>query len=187
MKGDIDGLKVGVQTGQIPGQEVPAEGNVATQIADLRARIDVLEARITDLMASGGAAKPGAGTPASANADPESLKKAYSRKHFKEVAQDAPSVIKKLKGKDRNEVLMIYGESLSKLNRHKEAALQFNEIVESKPEDKVLAQAKLRVADSLRAMGDKETSRLFYEEIAAKFPGTAEAEKAQKALKSKKK
>ena len=95
-------------------------------------------------------------------------------------------MLKKAKGREREQALMMYGESLMRLQRPKEAALQFNELVELKPGDKQLAVAKLRLGDAFKSMGDKDTSQLFYEEVATKYAGTPEGDKAKKALKSKK-
>lgn len=186
IRGDIDSLKVGVTMGQLPGQEAP-EGSVAAQLAEVRMRLDSLESRVSEIATSGGSKKKDGKDSGSVNADADSLNKAYERKHYKEVVQDAPAVLRKLKGKDKEQVLTIYGESLIKVGRHKDAALQFNEILEGKPNDKMAAYAKLKVADCFKAMGDKETSRLFYEEIVTKYPDSPEAEKAKKSLGSKKK
>lgn len=192
MKGDIDALKVGVQTGQMPGQEAPQEGSVAAQLAEIKSRLDAVEAQQKELLQSiekgstshkKSADKKAQGSSA---ADFDSLKTAFDRKHFKEVVEDAPNVLKKAKGREREQALMMYGESLMKLQRPKEAALQFNELVELKPSEKQLALAKLRLGDAFKAMGDKDTSKLFYEEVATKYAGTAEGEKAKKALKAKK-
>jgi TolA-binding protein len=157
MKGDIDALRVGVQTGQMPGQE----GSQDTKSTDKKESL-------------------------SGNADAASVQAAFERKHFKEVVEDAPSALKKAKGKDREQVLMAYGESLMRLNRPKEAALQFNEVVELKPTERNMAIAKLRLGDAFKSMGDKDTSKLFYEEVASKYGNTPEGEKAKKALKAKK-
>ena len=187
IKGDIDSLKVGVTMGQLPGQETPPEGSVAAQLNEIRARLDGLETRVSEIAASGGSKKGDRKDSASVNADGDSLNKAFERKHFKEVVQDAPSVLKKLKGKDKEQVLTIYGESLIRVGKHKEAALQFNEILEGKPNDKVAANAKLKVAECFKAMGDRDTSKLFYEEIISKYPDSPEAAKAKKALGGKRK
>jgi TolA-binding protein len=192
MKGDIDALKVGVQTGQMPGQEAPQEGSIAAQLTEIKSRLEAVESQQKELLQSLEKGSPSAKKTAdkkpqgSKSADFESLKTAYDRKHFKEVAEDAPNVLKKAKGREREQTLMMYGESLMKLQRPKEAALQFNELVELKPGEKQLAVAKLRLGDAFKAMGDKDTSQLFYEEVATKYAGTAEGEKAKKALKAKK-
>jgi tetratricopeptide (TPR) repeat protein len=192
VRGDIDALKVGVTTGQMPGQEVPPEGTVATQLGDIRARLDALEAKVAELAVSGVSSSRKSdkgdkkGDQSSVNADPDSLEKAFERKKYKEVAQDAPVVLKKVKGKDKEKILTMYGDSLAKINRHKEAALQYNEILEMKPSEKVAASTTLKLAESFKAMGDKETSKLFYEDLVTKYPDSSEAQKAKKALGHKK-
>lgn len=190
MKGDIDALRIGVQTGQMPGQETPQEGSIGSQLAELRSRLDAIEAQQQEIVASlernQTGSKKNAKSKGSGIADAESLKTAFDRKKYREVVEDAPGVLKKAKGREREQVLMLYGESLMKLQRPKEAALQFNELVELKPNDKQAASAKLRLGDAFKAMGDKDTSQLFYEEVATKYAGTPEADKARKALKSKK-
>ena len=183
MKGDIDTLRVGVTMGQLPGQETPAEGSVMARLAEVQARLDAMDARITDIQtATPAKSSSKKGDKTSVNADSDSLHKAFDRKHYNEVIEDAPAVLKKLKGKDREGVLGIYGDSLMKVGKHKEAALQFNEIVESKPSDKAAANAQLKLAECFKAMGDKETSKLFYEELVSKYPDSPEAAKAKKAL-----
>ena len=194
MKGDIDALKVGVQTGQMPGQETPQDGSMAAQLTEIRGRLEAIENQQKDLLASlesGNTSKKKSGDkkeqpPSSANADPDSLKNAFDRKHYKEVAEDAPSVLKRAKGKDKEDVLIMYGESLMKLGRQNEAAVQFGDLVDLKPGDKHMAIAKLRLGDAFKALGDKDTSKLFYEEVSSKYAGTPEGEKAKKALKAKK-
>ena len=192
MKGDIDALRIGVETGQLPGQESQNEGSVGSKLADVITRLTALEAHQLEFsqalerqpVASNNSVSKKNTSPSSENVDLRSVKIAFERKHYKEVVEDAPSILKKEKGHDRQSVLMMYGDSLLKLNRPKEAALKFNEIIELKPNDKEMAVAKLRLADSFKLMGDKETSQLYYEEVATKFPGTPEGEKAKKALKS---
>ncbi len=192
MKGDIDALRVGVQTGQMPGEEGPQDGSIGSQLAEIKSRLEAVENQQKEIISSldkgSSSAKKTAEkkSQGSTAADFDSLKTAFDRKHFREVAEDAPNVLKKAKGREREQALMMYGESLMRLQRPKEAALQFNELVELKPGDKQLAVAKLRLGDAFKSMGDKDTSQLFYEEVATKYAGTPEGDKAKKALKSKK-
>ena len=191
MRGDLDAVKIGVETGQMPGQELPPEGSVATRLADIVARLSTLETRVQEQSTSANSTQnltpPSAkkeGAQAIDHADLGTLKIAYDRKRYKEVAEDAPKLLRNAKGRERQSELMMYGESLLKLNRPKEAALQFNDLVELKPEDKLMAVAKLRLGDSFKAMGEHETSQLYYQEVIEKHPGTSEAKLAKKALKS---
>ena len=50
MKGEIDSLKVGVQTGQMPGQD-PNQASVAKTLSTILARIDKIEANQKDIVA----------------------------------------------------------------------------------------------------------------------------------------
>jgi TolA-binding protein len=194
IKGDIDALKIGVETGQMPGQEAPQSGSVGAQLIEINARLEAIETQQRELATAlehmsapprKTSAKRDAAT-SSPNADQASLKNAFERKHYKEVAEDAPTVLKKVKGSEREDTLILYGESLLKLNRPKEAALQFNELVELKPNDKRMAAAKLRLGDAFKMMGEMDTSKLFYDEVATKYAGTPEGDKASRALKSMK-
>lgn len=194
IKGDIDALKIGIQTGQMPGVESPQEGSVSAQLSEIRSRLELVENQQKELLHAleSGAAVARKSTekkdhtPSSIEAsDFETVQVAYKRKKHKEVTELAPSAIAKAKGKDKMNLLMMYGESLMKLQRPKEAALQFNELVELKPGEKQMALAKLRLGDAFKAMGDKDTSKLFYDEVATKYAGTPEGDKAKRALRSK--
>ncbi len=193
VKGEIDALKIGVQTGQMPGVEGHQEGSIGAQLAEIRARLEAVENQqreIIHTMESGGSiAKKHSDKKdtnvATESSDSESIQSAYKRKKYKDVVELAPGAIGKTKGKEKINLLMIYGESLMKLQRPKEAALQFSELVELKPGEKQMALAKLRLGDAFRAMGDKDTSKLFYDEVATKYAGTPEGDKAKRALKSK--
>lgn len=194
IKGDIDALKIGVQTGQMPGVEGQQEGSIGAQLAEIRLRLDTVENQqkeILNAMDHGGSVakrtldKKDSPTETAGNSDLDSVQAAYKKKKYKDVTELAPAAIGKSKGKDKINLLMMYGESLMKLQRPKEAALQFNELIELKPGEKQMALAKLRLGDAFKAMGDKDTSKLFYDEVATKYAGTPEGDKAKRALKSK--
>ena len=193
VKGEIDALKIGVQTGQMPGIEGQQEGSIGAQLAEIRARLEAVENQqkeiIHTLESSGAVAKKHSDKKephvAGDHSDSEGIQVAYKRKKYKDVVELAPAAISKSKGKEKINLLMIYGESLMKLQRPKEAALQFNELIELKPGEKQMAVAKLRLGDAFKAMGDKDTSKLFYDEVANKYAGTPEGDKAKRALKSK--
>lgn len=194
IKGDIDALKIGVQTGQMPGVEGQQEGSIGAQLAEIRLRLNTVENQqkeILNAMDHGGSVakrtldKKDSPTETAGNSDLDSVQAAYKKKKYKDVTELAPAAIGKSKGKDKINLLMMYGESLMKLQRPKEAALQFNELIELKPGEKQMALAKLRLGDAFKAMGDKDTSKLFYDEVATKYAGTPEGDKAKRALKSK--
>jgi len=197
IKGDIDAIKIGVQTGQMPGQEGPQEGSVGAQLTEIKSRLEAVETQqkeIIQSLESGRSLarksaekndKSDAQMNSQENSDFGSIQAAYQKKKYKDVIEAAPNAIAKSKGREKMNLLMMYGESLMKLQRPKEAALQFNELVEMKPGEKQMALAKLRLGDAFKAMGDKDTSKLFYDEVATKYAGTPEGDKAKKALRSK--
>ncbi len=194
IKGDIDALKVGVQTGQMPGVEGQQEGSLGAQLAEIRSRLETVENQQKEILyamdhggsiAKKSSEKKDSPVDATGNSDFDTVQAAYKKKKYKDVVELAPTAIGKSKGKDKINLLMIYGESLMKLQKPKEAALQFNELIELKPGEKQMALAKLRLGDAFKAMGDKDTSKLFYDEVATKYAGTPEGDKAKKALKSK--
>jgi TolA-binding protein len=186
IKGDIDALKLGVGQGQMPGQDAP-EGGVVNQLNDLRARLDELESRLAERAQQEtiSAKKPEKKPSAADRGDLAWLESSFQKKRFKDVVEDAPAFIKRSKGRDRENAYLIFGSSLMKLNRHKEAALKLNELIDLKPSDAVSATAKLKMAECFKAMGDKDTARLFYEEILARYPESPEAPKAKKSLNKK--
>jgi TolA-binding protein len=64
----------------------------------------------------------------------------------------------------------------------REAALKFNEFLESKPGKKYLATAKMRIGDCFRHLGDGATAKVYYEELIKEFPDSDEATKAKEGL-----
>ena len=109
---------------------------------------------------------------------------AYGKRQFKRVIEDAPAAIKLLtKAKDREEVAFLHAEALYKLGQMREAALQFNEFIDSKPAAKYLPQARLRMGDAFRNLGDPATAKIYYQELITKHPKSPEATKAKDRLK----
>jgi TolA-binding protein len=109
---------------------------------------------------------------------------AYGKRQFKRVIEDAPAAIKLLtKVKDREEVAFLHAEALYKLGQMREAALQFNEFIDSKPAAKYLPQARLRMGDAFRNLGDPATAKIYYQELITKHPKSPEATKAKDRLK----
>ena len=198
MKGDIDALRIGVTTGNMPGQE-PSANSLGMQLKDLQDRLTVLEEQQAELAAA--IARVGSKAPAGKGADAKKgdradakkgdrnsmttvaqLADAFEKKRFKHITEDAPSIIKSAKGKDKEEASFLYAESLFKVGRLRESALQFNDFLESKPSSKHVPTAKMRMGDSFRHMGDNATAKIYYEELVQKYPQSPEAEKAKERL-----
>lgn len=198
-RGDIDALKIGVTTGQMPGQETAAEGSLASQIADIKERLAAVEQQQADLIAAmeanakkGPAAKGKGDDKAkgakvndksgSEVATAAQIKALFEKKKYKQVAEDGPKVLKGAKGKDKEELNYMVAESLYRAGKLRDAALQFNQLLESNPSEKYIPLAKMRMGDSFRHLGDKSTAKIYYEELIAKFPESEEAAKAKERL-----
>ncbi len=189
VKGDIDALRVGVATGQMPGTEGEAEGSVATQIRNLVERIEGIEAAQAELAASikraGTAAPKTEAKPVAARGTTaKDIKTAFDKGRFKYVIDEGPAVMKTAKkGKDSEDLMYMYAESLFRTNKHREAALKFNEFIEMKPSDaKRVPHAKMRMGDCFRSLGDAATAKLYYQDVVDKHPNSPEAGRAKERL-----
>ena len=197
MKGDMDALRVGVTTGKIPGvdeKDVP-EGSVAQTLTAIQSRLETLEESQAEILAaiSKYSGKPGAkgeekekekkGGAAGQAKDVKEIKDAYHAKHFKYVIENAKVALDKAPKKEKQELLYFYAESLYKLGKLRDAALQYNEFVEKYPSSKEVPHAKMRLGDCFRHLGDVSTAKLYYTELVDKYPKSDEAEKAKERLK----
>ena len=109
---------------------------------------------------------------------------AYGKRQFKRIVEDAPAAVKAAsKPKDREEIAFLHAEALYKLGQMREAALQFNEFIDTKPAVKYLPQARLRMGDAFRNLGDPGTAKIYYQELITKHPKSPEATKAKDRLK----
>jgi len=200
IRGDIDALRVGVTTGQMPGQEASSgsEKSVAQQLRELNDRLIAIETNQTEILNQIGST-PKVSKHEDTQADKAKhdeqehessvattlgqLQKNFDRKKFKSVIDDAPNVIKtSAKPKDKSQAQYLFAESLFKSGKHREAALEFNNLLDMKPSKKLLLTSKLRMGDCFRALNDSATARLYYEELADKHAKTPEGEKAKERL-----
>ncbi len=190
--GEIDALKIGVTTGQMPGvAEESKEGSVAANLKDLKERLDDLEASQAELVAAvkksglkvqgqGNQNKSGSGDAKELTL--KDLKTLFAKKQYKEISEEAEKLVKKTKGKDKMEVMYLLSDSLYKIGRLREAALKYNELVEAFPDGKYVAYSKLRIGDCFRHLNDQVTAKIYYNELITKFQDTEEAKKAKERL-----
>lgn len=187
LKGDVDALKVGVESGQMPGSEATEE-SVAGRLASLAERMDALEQAQDEMLQALRKAglKTGGGRAASqskAIGNVNDLQKAFDEKKYKSVVEEAPKLAAKVgSADDREKAKFLLAESYFKLGKMKEAALKYNDFLESKPNEKYLPVAKMRIGDCFRHLGDNETAKVYYEELVKDFPDTEEAAKAKERL-----
>lgn len=74
-------------------------------------------------------------------------------------------------------------EDLYDKKDYKKAILNYQKFRESKPKDKHVPDAILKIAISFQELGMKDESRTFYEELITKFPNSPEAKRARIRLK----
>jgi TolA-binding protein len=193
LKGDIDALKVGVTTGQLPGSDPDQEGSVAKTLADMTARLDALEENQGKILSAidkaieakkpeKGAAKDKKEKKAPTIKTLNDIKEAFERKKFKILAEEGPKALEGIKNKkEKNEATFMVAEGLFKSGQTREAALKFNEYIESKPKEH-LAHSLLRMGDCFKELDDVETARIYYQELIQKFSGSEEAKQAKNKL-----
>ncbi len=189
--GQLDALKVGVITGRYPGLSSEHE-SVASTLSKLQTRTAELSATQATLLKEFKAllalydkkkhVKRSKKRKKITNL--AGLKTAFERQRYRYVFEDAPTVIKRLRGKStRFEAMYLLAESTFKLGKIRDAALYFNDLVEAGGDDeKYLRLAKLRLGDCFRFLGDKKTARLFYQDVVDAYAGSEEAHKATEKL-----
>ncbi len=187
--GELEAIKIGVVTGELPGT-AESSPSVAKSIKELETRLAAIEeeqkAIVKALEAAG--QKRGGKPEKSENkavdkaiASVSDLKKAYDEKKYKAVVADAPAILGKASKSDKSEGLLVFAESLFKLNKLRDAALRYNEYLETGATTQ-LAHVKMRMGDCFRALGDKSTAKVYYEELVNQYPSTAEAIQAKEQL-----
>lgn len=196
LHGDIDELRVGVTSGQLPGVD-PAqqENSVAAQLAKISERMTAVEQAQEELLDAihkagvkgskkkdqnrdaGGAEKGGK---SASNA--QELQRAFDDKYFKQVTEDGERLLKENGTKDKETVRFLVAESYFKQGKFREAALNYGEFLEKKPPKKLVATAKMHIADAFKKLGDTSTANVYYEELIKEFPNSSEAEHAKERL-----
>src|SRR5262249_48489802 len=152
------------------------EGSVASTLNTLTQRLDAVEAAQEDVLEAikkaGAASKKTADKKDSKKklGGADELQQAYDDKHYKQVTEDAPKPLKESKGAAKEQIRFLLAESFFKLGKMRDAALKFNELVESKPSAKYMPLAKMRIGDCFKNLGDDTTARLYYEELIKEYP-----------------
>ncbi|WP_141731226.1 tetratricopeptide repeat protein [Oligoflexus tunisiensis] len=198
IKGDIDALRIGVTTGQLPGTDPDQEGSVAKTLSEMSERITAVEDNQNKILgvidksveASRKSDKKKEEKSKAAKAEKKSstlknlddLRTAFDKKKYKTIASEGEKVLAGLKKqKDKQEATYILAESLYKSGEIREAALKFNDFIESKPKDN-MSIALLRMGDCFKQLGDAETAKIYYQELIQKYGSSAEARQAKDKL-----
>lgn len=187
MQGEIDTLKVGVETGEIPGSN-SEEMSVSQRISGLQSRIETIEAtqiEILDLLENKASGKNESKQETRKIESISDMRQAFNQRRYRHVADVAEELIPKFTAaSSKEEGLYLYAESLYKLGKLRDAALKFNDYIEAHPSSNKVAHAKLRMGDSFRHLGDTETARIYYDELVTKYSKSKEAETAKERLQS---
>lgn len=195
VKGEIDALRVGITTGQMPGADGTTQENpMAKQIVELSARLDAIEENQAKIVAAIDKAidtkkpeKRDSSKDKKKNEEArlktfKDLKAAYDDKEFKLITEEGEKVVNSLKGKkNKQEALFMLGESYYRNGQARDAALRFNDFIESKPSDN-LPLALMRMGDCFKQLGDVETAKIYYQELIQKHSRTDEAKQAKEKL-----
>lgn len=187
IRGEIDALKVGVSTGQMPGRE-NQPNSVAGQLGRLSDRLDDIEQTQEELLEA--LKKAGLGKPNAKKNSGNSkkigsvgdLQSAFDDKKYKQVIEEGPRLSTTGSSADKEKARFLTAEALFKLGKMREAALKYSEFVESHPSPKLLPTVKMRLGDCFRHLGDKTTAQIYYEELIKEFPDSDEAGKAKERL-----
>ncbi len=200
IKGDIDALRIGVTTGQLPGTDPDQEGSVGKTLSQLSERITAVEDNQNKILgvveksvesgkkaekkeekAKEKAAKA-AEKKSTALKNLDELRTAFDKKKYKVIAEEGEKVLAGLTNKkEKQEATYIMAESLYKAGNIREAALKYNDYIESKPKDN-MSIALLRMGDCFKQLGDAETAKIYYQELIQKYSNSAEAKQAKDKL-----
>lgn len=184
IRGDIDALKVGVSTGQMPGRE-NQHNSIASQLTRLTERLDDVEENQEDLLEAlkkAGLSKSNKKTSNKKINSISELQSAFDSKKYKQILEDGPRLTTSGSSEDKEKARFLLAESLFKLGKIREAALKYSEFIESHPSPKLIPTVKMRLGDCFRHLGDKSTAQIYYEELIKEFPESEEASKAKERL-----
>lgn len=185
MEGELDTLRVGVETGTLPDQK-PDSDSIGKKIRSLQERVDKIEKNQLEMLnlleknsSSNNKKKKNSRKPV---ASYKGLSKVFSDKKYRHVVEDAPNLIKKSKGARKNTMKYYYAESLYKLGRLKDAALAFNEISKLQQSKTLHPKIQMRMGDCFRHLGDYKAALIYYQELVNSYPKSEEAEWANEQI-----
>lgn len=195
IKGDIDSLRVGIQTGQLPGPDGMQETSTQKNVADILSRIDAIEENQNKIIAAIDKAidtkKPEKKSSSQSSDRKEGteqlktfkdMKAAFEDKNYKLIADNGDRLVDSFKQKKtKQEALFMLAESHFKSGRIRDAALRYNDYLETKPTENV-SFSMLRMGDSFKQLGDTETAKIYYQELIQKYGKSEEAKQAKDKL-----
>lgn len=195
LSGQIAILREGIKTGRLPDAG-EGDDSVAAKLDLLTTRMDALEKAQLDMLAilektSGKVNKESEKSGKHTNKDGltslKAVKEAYSKKSWNQIASETPALIaqakKAKKSGEVGELTYYLSESLFRLGKLREAALNYQELLNASPSKSQKPKLQKRLGDCFRLLGDKSTAKIFYHELIDTFPESHEAKDAQGLLK----
>ncbi len=181
--GELDRLKSGVVTGELPGAD-GSEKSIKKLIEELSDRVKTLEETQIEIITLLEKQKQPAEktSPKKEKIELSNLKDmqiAFKKKHYQMIVVEGPNLLKKSKKSENySEMKYLYAESLFKLGKHTDAALEFSELLKAPPKN-LTAQIYLRLGDNFRILGDSKAALAYYHDLVEKFPKAAEVKQAK--------
>ena len=196
INGELGRLEEGIRTGALPGDD-DARDTIAARLALISKRLDSFEQRLLSLAHKSERVdqleksqieilsvletleRRGAGKSRAKLSSIDSVKKAFNRRRYMHIFEDAPTLIARAKGNAAREYRFYYAESLFKLGKLKEAAVSFDNYMKKYPRNRG-SKVYLRIGDCLRLLGEKKAARAYYADLIKKFPKTKEVDYAKR-------
>ena len=207
LTGEVDTIKAKLSGAynNVESNDEPSTPLSSDQLSNLERRIAVLEksqklilSQLTILGKSqlSAAPKPRVSAPSVSRSKPnkpaaqvkandyDALKSAYSKENYQGVIDSAQGVLVSTNGARKTMAVYYLADSHYALKSFRKAAINFSDYLEASTNEKRAATAKLKLADCFLQLGDKETARIYLDEIIEKHGKTKEAKLASNLIKS---
>jgi len=108
----------------------------------------------------------------------ESLRAAYNKKNYTAVIGSAQKIMGSLQGARKTMVIYYLADSYYMTKSFRKSAINFSDYLEVSTNEKRGAAAKLKLADCFLQLGDKDTAKIYLDEIVDKHAKSKEAKVA---------
>ncbi len=177
--GEIDALKQGVRTGQMPGIQRDSSPSVSDRLSLIEAKIkNIEESQNIKSISTPEVGK--ANRPMSFS----DVEKAFHSSSWPTVVQGFESDLASasLSLVERRKKAFYLAQGYYHLKKFDQAAIQYSEYLTISPRGAFVSQSKLHLGDCFRELGDKKTARIYYNELAKSGSSSTYVEQAKKRL-----
>jgi tol-pal system protein YbgF len=156
----------------------------AEELKRLEARVAQLETAQTEMLESAKkASEPKTASPEELNELFKKAKGQFEDLDYENSAETFAAYLKSPKAKRVEEATFLRGEAYLNLKQHKKAIVEYSKISEKFPHSSKMPEVLYKIGLCFDALGMKEDSKGFYQEVVDKYPKSNEAKKAKKKLK----